>query len=125
MSKQQLSVPVCGFDDLAAGAARRFEVGGIAVAVVRIEDAVYAIGDVCSHANVSLSDGEVWCDEREIECPMHGSTFSLETGQPLTFPATRPVPVFGAAVIDGQIVVTITNQAATFDAATVDLGETT
>ena len=47
------------------------------VAVVRIDDDVYAIGDICSHANVSLSEGEVWCDEREIECPKHGSTFSL------------------------------------------------
>ena len=57
-------------------------------------DDVYAIGDVCSHANVSLSEGEVWCDEREIECPKHGSTFSLETGEPVTLPATQPVPVF-------------------------------
>ena len=59
------------------GTARRVEVDGVAVAVVRIDDDVYAIGDVCSHANVSLSEGEVWCDEREIECPKHGSTFSL------------------------------------------------
>ena len=45
---------------------------------MRIDDDVYAIGDMCSHANVSLSEGEVWCDEREIECPKHGSTFSLD-----------------------------------------------
>ena len=57
---------------------------------------VYAIGDVCSHANVSLSEGEVWCDERELECPKHGSTFSLDTGEPVTLPATQPVPVFTA-----------------------------
>ena len=57
--------------------ARRSRVDGVAVAVVRIDDDVYAIGDVCSHANVSLSEGEVWCDEREIECPKHGSTFDL------------------------------------------------
>ena len=71
---------------------RRVVVDGVAVAVVRIDDDVYAIGDVCSHANVSLSEGEVWCDEREIECPKHGSTFSLETGEPVTLPATQPVP---------------------------------
>ena len=66
------------FDELADGTARGFEVDGVAVAVVRIGDDVYAIGDVCSHANVLLSDGEVWCDEREIECPKHSSTFSLD-----------------------------------------------
>ena len=93
--------------DLASGTARRVDVGGVAVAVVRIDDDVYAIGDVCSHANVSLSEGEVWCDEREIECPKHGSTFSLVTGNPDTLPATQPVPVFDASVVDGQIVVTV------------------
>jgi 3-phenylpropionate/trans-cinnamate dioxygenase ferredoxin component len=99
---------VCSLDELAPGTARRFEIDGIAVAVVRIDDDVYAIGDVCSHANVSLSDGEVWCDEREIECPKHGSTFDLVTGQPVTLPATQPVPVFSASVVDGDIVVGIT-----------------
>ena len=72
------------------------------VAVVRIGDDVYAIGDICSHANVSLSEGEVWCDEREIECPKHGSTFSLATGEPETLPATQPVPVFDVDVVDGD-----------------------
>jgi 3-phenylpropionate/trans-cinnamate dioxygenase ferredoxin subunit len=102
------STVVCAFDDLAPGTARRFEIDGLAVAVVRIGDDVYAIGDVCSHANVSLSDGEVWCDEREIECPKHGSTFDLTSGHPVTLPATQPVPVFGASVVDGEIVVSVT-----------------
>jgi 3-phenylpropionate/trans-cinnamate dioxygenase ferredoxin component len=94
--------------DLPTGTARKVEVGGVAVALVRIGDDVYALGDICSHANVSLSEGEVWCDEREIECPKHGSVFSLLTGDPNTLPATQPVPVFEAAVIDGEIVVTVT-----------------
>jgi 3-phenylpropionate/trans-cinnamate dioxygenase ferredoxin subunit len=89
--------------DLASGTARRIVVGGIPIAVVRIDDDVYAIGDTCSHANVSLAEGEVWCDEREIECPKHSSTFSLTTGAPLTLPATQPVPVFRTAV-DGETV---------------------
>ena len=75
------------------------------VAVVRIDDDVYAIGDVCSHADVSLSEGEVWCDERELECPKHGSAFSLVTGEPTTLPATQPVPVYDAVVVDGQVIV--------------------
>ena len=93
--------------DLAPGTARRIVVGGVPVAVVRIDDDVYAIGDTCSHAQVSLSEGEVWCDEREIECPKHGSTFSLETGEPLTLPATQPVPVYGVEVVDGTVIVTV------------------
>jgi 3-phenylpropionate/trans-cinnamate dioxygenase ferredoxin subunit len=98
---------VCPFDDLADGTARRFDVSGVPVAVVRIGDDVYALADTCSHANVSLSDGEVWCDERELECPKHGSAFHLETGEPSTLPATRPVAVYDASVVDGNIVVSV------------------
>ena len=75
------------------------------VAVVRCGDDVYAIGDTCSHAQVSLSEGDVWCDEREIECPKHSSTFSLETGEPMTLPATQPVAVFDVRIEDGKVIV--------------------
>ena len=96
---------VCPFAELTSGTATRFEIDGQPVAVVRIGDDVHAVGDVCSHANVSLSEGEVWCDEREIECPKHGSTFSLLTGEPITLPATQPVPVFRTEVDDGKVTV--------------------
>lgn len=97
---------VCKFEDLADGSASKFDVNGVAVSVVRIGDDVYALADVCSHANVSLSEGEVWCDELELECPKHGSAFSLITGEPNTLPATTPVDVFEASVIDGRVIVT-------------------
>jgi 3-phenylpropionate/trans-cinnamate dioxygenase ferredoxin subunit len=87
------------------GVATRVTVGGVPVAVVRLDDDVYAIGDICSHAEVSLSGGEVYCDEKEIECPQHGSVFSLETGEPATLPATQPVPVFDVSVADGIVTV--------------------
>ena len=101
---------VCRFDELGDGSARGFEVDGVPVAVVRIGDDVYAIGDVCSHAHVMLSDGDVWCDEREIECPKHSSTFSLITGEPTTLPATQPVKVHRASVVDGSIVVELAHE---------------
>jgi 3-phenylpropionate/trans-cinnamate dioxygenase ferredoxin component len=93
--------------ELEPGTVRRVEVDGVPVAVVRIGDEVYAIGDVCSHANVSLSEGEVWADERELECPKHGSTFDLKTGEPVTLPATQPVPVYSVDVVDGHVTVTV------------------
>ena len=99
------AVVVCALDELAPGAARRVEVGGRSVALVRIGDDVYAIGDTCSHADVSLSDGLVWCDEKQIECVRNGSAFSLETGHPDTLPATQPVPVYVARVENGQVLV--------------------
>jgi len=96
---------ICALTDLVDGAASKFQVGKHTVAVVRIGDAVYAIGNRCSHADVSLSDGEVDCDSKELECVRHGSAFSLETGKPNTLPATQPVPVFVADVRNGEVYV--------------------
>jgi 3-phenylpropionate/trans-cinnamate dioxygenase ferredoxin subunit len=93
-------------EEIEPGTVRRVDVGGVPVAVVRIDDEIYAIGDVCSHANVSLSEGEVWADERELECPKHGSTFDLKTGEPVTLPATQRVPVYAVEVTDGMVTVT-------------------
>jgi 3-phenylpropionate/trans-cinnamate dioxygenase ferredoxin subunit len=92
------AIRVCARDDVAPGSARAFDVNGVKIAIVRIGDDFYAIGDTCSHADYSLAEGDVWEDELEIECPKHGSTFSLTTGEPQTLPATQPVPVFDVVV---------------------------
>ena len=105
-----MSTVVCQLAQLAPNSARRFDVGGRAVAIVRIGDDVFAIGDTCTHADVSLSEGEVFCDTKEIECWKHGSTFSLETGEPQTLPATQPVPVYVARVVDGQVEIDLEDQ---------------
>jgi 3-phenylpropionate/trans-cinnamate dioxygenase ferredoxin component len=75
------------------------------IAVVRIADDFYAIGDRCSHADISLAEGSIWEDECQIECFKHGSLFSLTTGAPLTFPATKPVPVYTMSVVSGEVFV--------------------
>ncbi len=98
---------LCRVDELAPGTARRFDVGPHRIALVRIGDDFYAIGDRCSHADYSLSEGEVWADEREIECWKHGSTFSLLTGEPQTLPATAPVPVYTVRVEGPDVLVEV------------------
>jgi 3-phenylpropionate/trans-cinnamate dioxygenase ferredoxin component len=95
------TVRVCSAEDLAPGEARRFDIGPHRVAVVRIGDDFYAIGDRCSHEDFSLAEGEVLVDECEIECWKHGSTFSLTTGEPQSLPAVKPVPVY-AVVREGD-----------------------
>lgn len=93
--------------DFPDGTARKVEVGDHRIALVRIGDDVYAIGDVCSHQDISLSEGDVLCEDKQIECWKHGSAFSLETGEPESLPATKPVPVYEVRVVDGQIEVVI------------------
>jgi 3-phenylpropionate/trans-cinnamate dioxygenase ferredoxin subunit len=101
------SVVLCQVDDLASGEARRFNVAGLRIALVRTEDEFHAIADRCSHEDYSLAEGEVWVEERELECPRHGSTFDLTTGKPCSLPATHAVAVYEVSVSDGSVSVVL------------------
>ena len=96
---------VCSTDEVRDGSALAFDVAGTRVCVARVGDEWFAIGDVCSHADFALSEGEVWADECEIECPKHGAMFSLRTGEPQTLPATTPVPVFPIRIDGNNVMV--------------------
>jgi 3-phenylpropionate/trans-cinnamate dioxygenase ferredoxin subunit len=98
---------VCAVEDVKPGGHERYDVDGTRVCVVRIDDDWYAINDRCSHADYSLCEGDLWEDELEIECPKHGSTFALETGEPQSLPATKPVAVYPVRVDGGDVIVTL------------------
>ncbi|MHB8328655.1 MAG: non-heme iron oxygenase ferredoxin subunit [Acidimicrobiales bacterium] len=98
-------VRLCGRSELEPGTVRRFDVGPRRIALVRIEDDFYALGDTCSHEDYSLSEGEVFADECELECWKHGSTFDLRTGEPCTLPATTAVPVYGVRIEGDEVMV--------------------
>jgi len=100
----------CYTQDLAPGTAVRVELEGengpVEVAVVRDESgALYAINDVCSHEQISLADGEI--EDCTLECWLHGSKFDLRTGEPLSLPATEPVPVYPVTVDGERVLVDI------------------
>jgi 3-phenylpropionate/trans-cinnamate dioxygenase ferredoxin subunit len=88
------------------GGSLRLAVGEEGICLVRIGDRFFAVSDRCSHANVSLSEGDVDPDECSIECWKHGSTFSLLDGQPQSLPATQPVRVYQLHLEDDEVVVT-------------------
>lgn len=92
-------------DEFHPGKGHRFDVDDHRVAVFRIGDDLYAIGDRCSHAEASLSEGEVF--GLTVECPRHGSEFDLVTGEPGSLPATRPVPSYVIEVVDGSVIIEI------------------
>jgi 3-phenylpropionate/trans-cinnamate dioxygenase ferredoxin subunit len=100
-------VRLCGRDDLTSGEARRFDVAAHRIALIRIEDDFYAIGDECSHEDYSLSEGEVLVEACEIECWKHGSMFDLRTGEPRSLPATKPVPVYEARIEGDDVFVVL------------------
>ncbi len=82
----------CALSELPAEGVIGVEVDGEPVAVARVAGEIYAIRDVCSHAEVLLSEGEVY--DHTVECWLHGSCFDLRTGQPTGPPASAPVPVY-------------------------------
>lgn len=93
---------VCALDELAPNAAKRVEIDGVAIAVV-VDSAgtVHALGDVCTHGDISLSEGFV--EDDTLECWAHGSKFELTTGKPLTLPAYEPVAVYNVTITDGDV----------------------
>jgi 3-phenylpropionate/trans-cinnamate dioxygenase ferredoxin subunit len=99
------ATPVCSLSDLDFDEPKRVEVDGVAVALVRTDEGVFAIQDLCSHANVPLSQGEV--EDCRIECWLHGSTFDLRTGEPSGLPATKPVPVYAVTVEGDDVFVSL------------------
>jgi 3-phenylpropionate/trans-cinnamate dioxygenase ferredoxin subunit len=96
---------VCTTDELQENKAFRVVLDGTAIVIVKDSaGAVHAIGDTCTHGDISLAEGFV--EDDALECWAHGSKFSLATGKPLNLPAYEPVPVF-AVNVDADGVVTI------------------
>jgi 3-phenylpropionate/trans-cinnamate dioxygenase ferredoxin subunit len=83
---------VCATVDVADDSAIHVEVAGKPICIARSDGELFAIYDVCSHADVPLSLGDV--EDCTVECYLHGSRFDLRTGLPTGLPATRPVPVY-------------------------------
>jgi 3-phenylpropionate/trans-cinnamate dioxygenase ferredoxin component len=101
-------VKACALAEVGEGTAVGVEIDGVPVAVVHSQDGeVHAIHNVCSHAEVALSEGDV--EDGEIECWLHGSRFDLRSGQPTGLPATEPVPIYPVKVDGDEVLVDVEN----------------
>jgi 3-phenylpropionate/trans-cinnamate dioxygenase ferredoxin subunit len=98
--------PVCELSELDDAKPLGVEVGDVAIVLVRQGDQVHALRDGCSHAELSLSEGEV--TSKGIECWLHGSCFDLRTGLPSAPPATEPVDVYPVTITGGRVYVDLT-----------------
>ena len=70
----------------------RVSVDGEDVLLAKIDNDVFAVSDICTHSEVSLSEGDI--EGCSIECWLHGSSFDLRTGEPSGPPATKPLKTF-------------------------------
>ena len=95
----------CALDEVPTDEALAVTIGAYEVAVARDEDEVFAVENICSHAAVALSEGEV--ADCTVECWLHGSRFDLRTGKPTGLPATEPIATFPVDVRDGDVYVDV------------------
>jgi 3-phenylpropionate/trans-cinnamate dioxygenase ferredoxin component len=96
-------VSACPLADVPEDGTVRVELDGLPVCLVRAAGQVYAIHDVCSHAEVPLSEGDI--EGTTVECWLHGSRFDLTTGEPTGLPATEPVPVYDTTIEGDTVLV--------------------
>ena len=97
-------VRVASVDELPVGALKGVVADHTEICLAHAEDGdFYAINDVCTHENFLLSGGELF--DLQVECPQHGSRFSLKTGQVTGMPAVIPTKVYPVSVEDGSVYV--------------------
>jgi 3-phenylpropionate/trans-cinnamate dioxygenase ferredoxin subunit len=101
-------VRICGVADVPEGEAKRFALDGGLVAVANLgENGFRAVDAVCSHAHYFLDEGDVDVDDETIECWKHGSTFDLNSGRPITLPATVPVAAYTVKVENDDVMIEV------------------
>ena len=92
-------------DSLAPGEAISTEVGDVRIGIYNVAGQIYAMDDLCTHAQAYLSEGDLNTKAKTVRCPRHSSHFDLTSGRPKTFPAIRPVRTYEAKIENGMIVI--------------------
>ena len=95
--------PVAKVGDVAVGSAVKIEIRGLNIALFNLDGTYYATDEICTHAHASLVEGFI--DNDTVECPLHGSCFSIKTGQALTSPATDPLTTYPIRIEDNNILI--------------------
>lgn len=94
-------VDISPIDQLTDGERLFVEMGGKSIVLFNLAGKLFAIGDVCSHDNGPVGDGEI--DENEIICPRHGARFDIHTGKATSLPALIDIPAYPVRVVEGMI----------------------
>jgi len=98
-------VKVAETHEVPVGQSKRVVVKRVPVVIFHLEDGYYAVADTCSHAEASLSEGQIMGDR--VACPRHGALFDIRTGAALTLPAVTPVETFKVVVQGNDILVEV------------------
>ncbi|MEJ2591410.1 MAG: non-heme iron oxygenase ferredoxin subunit [Candidatus Thiodiazotropha sp.] len=102
---QEKWIEVATTDELPPGGLKRVDIDGHRYLLANAEGTIYAVDDQCSHEDVSLYLGCIQGDN--IKCSLHGSRFSLKTGEPLEAPATEPIGTYAVEVEQTRVLIKI------------------
>jgi len=94
-------VDIAPASELPSGERLFLEIEGKAIVIFNIADQLFAIGDVCTHDDGPLGDGDL--EGYNIVCPRHGAEFDVRTGKVMQMPAVVDIPAYPVRVVDGMI----------------------
>ena len=92
---------VVAVEELPNGERLFMEIDGLPIVVFNIAGKFFAIGDVCTHDDGPLGEGEL--EEYQIVCPRHGARFDVRNGKALSLPAVVDTPSYPVRVVDNQV----------------------
>jgi 3-phenylpropionate/trans-cinnamate dioxygenase ferredoxin component len=98
-------VEIAPADQIPVGERLFVELGGKSIVLFNLAGKLFAIGDICSHDNGPVGDGEI--EETEIICPRHGGRFDIRTGKATSLPAIMDIPAYPVRVVNGMVEVGI------------------
>lgn len=98
-------IGVAKIDEVEPGRCKKVVVNGKKIALFNVDGEIFATDDTCSHAEASLSEGELVGEE--VVCPKHGARFNVKTGQALSLPAWAPIATYEVKVEGEEIKVAL------------------
>jgi 3-phenylpropionate/trans-cinnamate dioxygenase ferredoxin subunit len=98
-------VEIVQASELPEGQRLFFDVGEAAVVIFNLAGQLFAIGDVCTHDDGTLGDGDL--EGFNVVCPRHGAEFDVRTGQAVQMPAVVDIPAYPVKIVDGMVLIGI------------------
>ena len=94
-------VEIAPVSELPNGERLFVEIEGKPLVIFNIADRFFSIGDVCSHDDGPVGEGDI--EGYNITCPRHGAQFDIRTGKVVQMPAVVDIPAYPVKVVDGMI----------------------
>lgn len=94
-------VEIAPAGDLPGGERLFLEIENKPIVIFNIAGQLFAIGDVCTHDDGPLGDGDL--EGFNIVCPRHGAEFDVRSGKVMQMPAVVDIPAYPVRVVDGMI----------------------